>query len=673
MKDHGKISSSRSLFLITSAVAVAAAGGAYFKSLTAQNQSAAVRVDVSDFAWMGKVSVSLESPRGLAAPTVVSPAVVRVRPRHRVSRALVPVRHVADKIQSSAAAPDHIQPAPIQPTQAPTQVPTQAPNDQPDPHAEMRDLFKSVRGQFYSALNDRVDMPSAVVVVAPPAQVKPSQPVAHARLAMTLYRPRARRVAIQDKLQAPAVATQVAPQPLVFAPKPDYAELQRLSDLIALGAVPMPTEPTVAIKATAPIAASTPRVRVSDEKVVTTQAAPSWVPSLAVARAALAAPRMTSQVLAQSDPSVRPRAAIAMNSQAQAMTIPSEPRVVEAFAWNEQIQDVSLSTLTTDGWKIAAAPQHWPTLHWNPKGEHDVALPSYNTAQMLARLANVSIQPGTGIVVGRIPEGWSVEFTGRSESVVMLGEDRGMKGFAFMNAAPGAATLTLRSADLGDQASVALVVLPEHASFMDLSSITQRDWSGRVLDASSASAKGLRDVSVSVLDQPQSVTVSGKAGRFEGGRVMVVGDYPVMIETTARDGFKHRYRVDPSSLNQLELFRMSESQLQGWISQLEGGVSPDSGLIVGASPGLVHSVGDGRVFPKVHALLGAATLEPETYTVTESGELHVGSPLEISSPRFVGVQVPEGPVVVQAEDQHQDLLSSQWIVAQPGVVNVVDL
>jgi hypothetical protein len=121
----------------------------------------------------------------------------------------------------------------------------------------------------------------------------------------------------------------------------------------------------------------------------------------------------------------------------------------------------------------------------------------------------------------------------------------------------------------------------------------------------------------------------------------------------------------------VDLFRMSDAQIQAWVGQLEGGVSPDSGLIVAAMPSLARRYGEGRLFAGTKTLLGNRTLSPETYVVSQDGQLEEGKPLEMNASRFVSVQVPAGPVVSQVEDNNRNVVWSQLVLAQPGVVNVV--
>jgi hypothetical protein len=371
-------------------------------------------------------------------------------------------------------------------------------------------------------------------------------------------------------------------------------------------------------------------------------------------------------------------------TDADASTI--RPSVVEAFEWKTAVAATTSEEITTEGWKIVRGQDHWPSVVWNPSGDNQAAMVSYNTALMLAKKADATLQSGTSIVFGKIPAGWNVEYSGRAERVVYFSTDGTLnptidsaRAFAFVNAAPGAQTVILKSKTGSATAAVAVPVMNGMSAYLDMTAVTKRALRGFVLDATAANRKGLANVMVSVLDQPRAVQMSLSDGGFALGEVYAVGDFPLYVETDyaasaggQAQGFKHRYRVPVRSMDNVTLFRMTDAQIQAWIGQLEGGVSPDSGLVVAAVPRLVKKHGDGRLFPSVRPVAASGNLTAtETYVVSEEGQLQVDAPLEQNASRFVSVQVPEGIVAARVEDNNRHLIWSQLLFAQPGVVNVV--
>jgi len=297
---------------------------------------------------------------------------------------------------------------------------------------------------------------------------------------------------------------------------------------------------------------------------------------------------------------------------------------------------------------------------------------------MLSKFSDSQIQADAAIVFGKIPMGWEVEYSDRAEKVVYLNAQNqteatpeNVRYFAFMNAAPGAQVVTLKAALGSETAAVVVPVLNGSSTYLDLTAVTKRPLSGYVLDASAQSRKGIASASIGVVGQPSAVFFTTESGYFHLSEVYAIGTYPVFVETTTPVGFKHRYRVAPGKMDGVDLYRLGDDQVRGWVAQLEGGVSPDSGLVVATMPSLVQQYGDGRLFPSTRTLLGNGTLTPETYTLSSDGELQEGKPLEASAPRFVSVQIPTGPVVSQVEDNNQNVVWSELVLAQPGVISIV--
>ncbi len=357
---------------------------------------------------------------------------------------------------------------------------------------------------------------------------------------------------------------------------------------------------------------------------------------------------------------------------------PAAARVVEAFEWKAPVDGYTSEAVTLEGWTELHAPDHWPVIYWDPEAKNQAAMISYNTAVLLSKFADAELQPDAAIVFGKIPAGWDVEYSDRAEKVVYLGPQNetevradGERYFAFINAAPGAQLVTLKATLGADTAAVAVPVLGGTSTYLDLTAVSKRVFSGYVLDAGAEERTGVANAAVSVVGQPNAVFFTTESGYFHLSEVFAVGSYPVFVETTTPTGFKHRYRVTPAHLDGVDLYHMGEQQVRAWVSQLEGGVSPDSGLIVAAMPGLVQRYGDGRLFPETRTLLSGATLTPETYTLDGDGSLDEGKPLEASASRYVSVQIPTGPVVTQVEDNNQNVVWSQLVLAQPGVISVV--
>jgi hypothetical protein len=160
-------------------------------------------------------------------------------------------------------------------------------------------------------------------------------------------------------------------------------------------------------------------------------------------------------------------------------------------------------------------------------------------------------------------------------------------------------------------------------------------------------------------------------GFFRIPRAIVYGDHPLFIETDHSSGYAHRYRVMQDALESLILYRFNEARVQGWLSQLEGGVSVQSGLMIGTVPGLAASVEPGSVLVPTVQPLQTEALVPEVYTLSPRDHLKVASVLSAEQPRFISVQLPRGPAMAIIEDRNRDVIFSELFFASPGVVNVL--
>lgn len=356
------------------------------------------------------------------------------------------------------------------------------------------------------------------------------------------------------------------------------------------------------------------------------------------------------------------------------------PEVVEAFDWGREVQGATVERLTQesqeDGWVIARAEGHWPTV--TRASEKQKPLMSENNGRMLAMKTGVRLQKEAGIVFGRVPEGWTVSLSGRSEAPqfftstnvpVSHASFEGTRTFVFLNVEPGAHLLYFGADAIRMEGAVGIPVLGGKSTYVDLTAREKKTIKGTVFDASSADPVPLAKVMVQALGQSGEATNTRMNGSFTIRDVYTIADYPVFVETVSFGGYKHRYQLNPKYLDQVQLFRLSEYQIRTWLDQLEGGISSQSGLIVGVA-GFGSEAGEVRK-AKVQGLLADSTLEPETYSLTKWDQLDETLPLEPSSPRFVAVQVPEGPVQVQINDHQGKTLWSELAVSSPGVVTLV--
>jgi hypothetical protein len=363
------------------------------------------------------------------------------------------------------------------------------------------------------------------------------------------------------------------------------------------------------------------------------------------------------------------------------------PLYPEAFQWDSEVSAAARNLFTQEkpgaqvGWAIADAADHLPSLGWQNTEEDSLPLISLNSARMLAALGSVSLESQAGIIFGKVPSGWNLDFSGRAEKPIFLTRTNQVSNsstavdeeryFAFLNAAPGAHLLYLSSANGTQTGAVGVPVLRGTSTYVDFTHFTTVQVSGRVVDGKFAEPHGMKDISVRVVGQPNAVAVTHASGRFELNGVWTLEGYPIYLETDGASGYVQRQRVFAGESTQLLLFRLEKGQVEDWVSQLEGGISAESGIVLAALPSLVSKNSDLKLWPTVRPVQPNSTLVPETYTLSTSGQLQVNDSLDVDSSRFLSVQVPEGANIAEIKDHNGRLIWSELVVASPGVVSLI--
>ncbi len=358
------------------------------------------------------------------------------------------------------------------------------------------------------------------------------------------------------------------------------------------------------------------------------------------------------------------------------------PAYVEAFQWLDPVFGVDGEVVSHEGtaigtqkrWVQVNAGDHWPTLSLSQNSSlgDSVPLISDNNLRLLESTSGIKVTQDGGIVFGRLPRDVNLAFSGRAEnrSVFTDKEADEYQDFILLNVEPGAHLLHLsRGLDKG---AIAVPVRSGVATYVDLTDVSVRSLEGSVISADDSSGRGLSGIRVSIVGQVADPVRTDSAGAFSLPGVLVAEGHPVYLETDASDGHTHRYAVGAEAwTTQATLFRFSSRRIEFLTQQLEGGVSPDSGLVMGAFPRLVAQADGETLYPSVRSIDSGASLSPETYTLDTDDRMLVNAPLTAESPRFAAAQVPAGANLLHVEDKAQGLHWSQLIMASPGVVNVV--
>ncbi|HLE00119.1 MAG TPA: hypothetical protein VJB59_07665 [Bdellovibrionota bacterium] len=454
-----------------------------------------------------------------------------------------------------------------------------------------------------------------------------------------------------------------------------------------------PTRPTV-LAGPAPISPPSPGRPDSDKKAPQTDQSPKRKPE-ALAQASA---NIEQEATQEGVPDAKTKSISLMNRrpsentvlQSSGPAVPVHPSAaIEAFDWQTSVPGTTIEKLTREflspgtpkaGWQLAKAAEHWSTLSWTT-GQDTAPVPLISSAAafLLSKISQATILRETGIVFGKVPAGWKVELSGRAEQPVFLnGQNKLLSGekssedryFVFLNVNPGAHLIFAARDRVSETGALGVPVLRGVATYVDLSAPQKKKISGQVFDASSGIPRGVFGARVRIVGQTKEA-VTRPNGAFEIENIIVIGQYPVFVETEVRTGYTHRYRLMPGHLDQVSLFRLSPQQVDEWLGQLEGGISADGGLVVAAVPQIVASRPQDRLVPALMTLVDRQSLTPETYTVMASGQMREDLPLTATATRFISLQVPEGPVVAEIRDKNKNQVWSELIIASPGVINLV--
>jgi hypothetical protein len=298
---------------------------------------------------------------------------------------------------------------------------------------------------------------------------------------------------------------------------------------------------------------------------------------------------------------------------------------------------------------------------------------------MLAATLRTTLQSEAGIVFGKVPAGWSVQFSGRAERPLFIttykqfisadSMDR-ERYFIFLNAAPGTQTLQLIGSHANSGGITTLPVFAGTATYIDLSTSSYKTISGYVRDAATVERLPLKAARVQVMGQPGSAVWTDAKGYFHLRNVLVIANHPVQLDIQAAiqdvQTHAHRFSVYSDQVDGQDYFLFSEADLRAWEDALQGSVNPDAGTIVGAAPGLARA--QNRYYASATSYIG---LPPEVYSLAPSGQPLPKAPLDSESPRFLSLQVSEGPTLIQLTDEADQGSLSELVYASPRTVNIV--
>lgn len=401
-------------------------------------------------------------------------------------------------------------------------------------------------------------------------------------------------------------------------------------------------------------------------------------------------------------------------------TVQPVPQYVEAFdSRNTAVFDLEsemISSESTDrmdlrkGWVLAHDDPkrllrtndfiHEPTLSYiseSAPASASIPVLHRNAINLFARKGNIQPLPSAGKVIGKLPKGWDVSLSDTAEGPFFLGDTEDtsenapdFRLFAFFNVAPGPLNVYMHTGIGGLRIGISIPVMSGTTTLLDLSVITHRILSGHVVSATRRISgdlspyEPLPGVSLLLVGQPNVGGITDENGAFRFTNVRVVGNYPFFIDSDLGNGKTHRYRVSPDQMENLIFYRHPNRQIEGWESQLEGGFSPGTGLVVTELKNFLESNDHQSWIPSVKAIPSSVTPIPETYLIrkndrTQHTELPRWQILPVGMNvlgldgvySFLGVEVPDGLFISQVEDPETHIGFQILGVSSPNVISVM--
>jgi hypothetical protein len=303
----------------------------------------------------------------------------------------------------------------------------------------------------------------------------------------------------------------------------------------------------------------------------------------------------------------------------------------------------------------------------------------------MAALVGTTIQPSAGLVFGEVPAGYRVEFSGRSDEAIYWVSGKGQlsthdysqaRSFALLNAEPGMHLVHLVHAWTGERIPVAAAIVGGYSTFLDLSKVRRVGVRGRIALSSAKRFEPAALLQVSRVGDSTRSVFSNKAGEFKLDHILVAGELPIFIEYFGKD-FPHPHRVKVSLgtsdlVEAGELFAISSQRVSQWLEQLEGGVSPESGLVLSAWRHSSQKLEDSGAGPVVHPLDASVEIEPETYFVGTRDDLNVQGVMRRGITTALSTQLVPGlhKVEVRFPYDHEPIWS-EIAIASPGVITTL--
>lgn len=328
------------------------------------------------------------------------------------------------------------------------------------------------------------------------------------------------------------------------------------------------------------------------------------------------------------------------------------------------------------GWVKMEIENHFPIIaHYPQPGSDQVLLMDDNSVALMAIKAGVQFSKESGMVMGTVPSGYRVEFSGRTDEVQYL-ELQSQKYFFILNVDPGAGVIELVSEKNPEEvASVFVPVVKGVISYLSLKTPESTDLKIQIQkdDSKKTDVSGLV---ISLSAQTQIHGITNESGLAELKKVPLISGYPIYVDSESKlngsKSYQYRYElVTGSKDGTYRLKQFTEKSIHKWLKQYKGKLSKQSGMIIGNYSRKKLGGFKNHYFPKAVDLTNEDGNHSRTMSILWNDQLSETEPLEGDLPRFMSLQLEEGLTQLNIINDNNKIVQSTLIPVSPRVINVV--
>jgi len=330
-----------------------------------------------------------------------------------------------------------------------------------------------------------------------------------------------------------------------------------------------------------------------------------------------------------------------------------------------------------EGWVRVEGNHHRTTLTLQPapNGGSTLLLDDAWLQSILIR-NGLQLQSGMGAILGPVPAGYRVEFSGRSEETEYF-EANHRNYFLILNAEPGSGVIELVGSQNQERnATLFVPVLEDVITYTDLVTPVERDIRVKVVKNSTPDDPDVAGLTVGLSTQTGIQAITRSDGTALLPAVKLVNGFPVFIDVSSRiggnPGYTYRYEIRKPGDDRVHVVdEVADASLRHWLRQVGPDLSDQSAMVVGA-PDRAKLDGFRSLYTaKVTPLAQNRVFDPVDYSILWDGTLSQTDPLEGDLPRFMAVQVPEGLSQVRIEGEDHQSIQTDLIPVSPRVIHVI--